>query len=94
VTAVDASSNPVVEAGAGLSVPAADAAAVAKAIKTVIALSPQERWEMGLRGRRYVETGHDMARLAERFEACLHSAVTGDRIATDTGSLSAKTSDG
>jgi glycosyltransferase involved in cell wall biosynthesis len=81
VTAVDASSNPVVEAGAGLSVPAADAAAVAEAIKTLLALSPEERWEMGLRGRAYVEAHHDMARLAERFEACLMSATLGDRIA-------------
>ena len=31
----------------------------------------EERWEMGLRGRHYVEAHHDMARLAERFEACL-----------------------
>jgi glycosyltransferase involved in cell wall biosynthesis len=74
VTAVDASANPVVEADAGLSVPAADPPALAQAIKTLLALSPEERWEMGLRGRRYVEAHHDMARLAERFEACLLSA--------------------
>jgi glycosyltransferase involved in cell wall biosynthesis len=82
VTAVDASSNPVVEAGAGLAVPAADAAALAEAVKTLLALSPEERWEMGLRGRRYVEAHHDMARLAERFEACLVSTTLGERIAS------------
>jgi glycosyltransferase involved in cell wall biosynthesis len=87
VTAVDASSNPVVEAGAGLSVPAGDAGALAEAIKTLLAMSPQERWQMGLRGRRYVEAHHDTARLAERFEACLLSAVRGDRIARDTAAL-------
>jgi glycosyltransferase involved in cell wall biosynthesis len=80
VTAVDAAANPVVEADAGLSVPAADPVALAQAIKTLLALPPEERWNMGLRGRRYVEAHHDMARLAERFEACLRSAVTGERI--------------
>jgi hypothetical protein len=53
---------------------------MAQAIKTLLALPPEERWNMGLRGRRYVEAHHDMARLAERFEACLRSAVTGERI--------------
>jgi glycosyltransferase involved in cell wall biosynthesis len=80
VIAVDVPSNPVAEAGAGLSVPAEDAQAMAQAIKTLLALPPEERWNMGLRGRRYVEAHHDMARLAERFEVCLRSAVTGERI--------------
>ena len=83
----DVPSNPVAEAGAGLSIPAEDAPAMAEAIKTLLALSPEERWEMGLRGRRYVETHHDVTRLAERFEACLLSAVRGDRITRDTEPL-------
>jgi glycosyltransferase involved in cell wall biosynthesis len=94
VLAVDAPSNPVAEAGAGLSVPAEDATAVAEAIKTLLVLSPEERWEMGLRGRRHVEAHHDLTRLAERFEACLLGAVRGDRIATDTGPLPATPSGG
>jgi glycosyltransferase involved in cell wall biosynthesis len=94
VTAVDASSNPVIAADAGLSVPAADAAALAEAIKTLLALSPEERWEMGLRGRRYVIAHHDMARLAERFEVCLLSAVRGEPIATATEPLSSTSSEG
>jgi hypothetical protein len=81
VIAVDVPCNPVRESGAGLSVPAEDAAAVAEAIKSLIALSPEERWEMGLRGRRYVKAHHDITRLAERFEACLLSVVTGERMA-------------
>ena len=92
VIAVDVPSNPVAEAGAGLSIPAEDAPAMAEAIKTLLALSPEERWEMGLRGRRYVEAHHDMARLAERFEACLLSA--GDRITRDTGPLPSRPSQG
>jgi glycosyltransferase involved in cell wall biosynthesis len=71
----------VVEADAGLAVPAADAAALAEALKRLLALSPEERWAMGLRGRRYVEAHHDMARLAERFEACLQGAIRRDRVA-------------
>ena len=92
--AVDVPSNPVAEAGAGLSVPAEDAAAMAHAIKTLLALSPQERWEMGLRGRRYVEEHHDMARLAERFEACLRSAVLGDQNAADPEPMATTPSEG
>ena len=84
VSVVDAAANPVVEANAGLAVPAADAAALAEALKTLLALSPEERWQMGLRGRQYVEAHHDMARLGERFEACLQRAIRGDRIATVT----------
>jgi glycosyltransferase involved in cell wall biosynthesis len=87
VIAVDAPSNPVAEADAGLSVPAEDATAMAQAIKSLLALSPEERWQIGLRGRRYVEAHHDMARLAERFEACLLSATTGDRMASDAEAL-------
>jgi glycosyltransferase involved in cell wall biosynthesis len=94
VIAVDVPSNPVVAADAGLSVPAADPAAVAKAIKSLVALSPEVRWEMGLRGRRYVEQHHDMARLAERFEACLRSAVTGERMAGNAESLPTASAEG
>ena len=84
IIAVDVPSNPVAEAGAGLSVPAEDPAALAQAIKRLLTLSPEERWQMGLRGRRHVEAHHDMARLAERFEACLLSAISGERIETAT----------
>jgi glycosyltransferase involved in cell wall biosynthesis len=94
VIAVDASSNPVVEAGAGLSVPAEDATAIAEAIKKLLALSPEERWQMGLRGRRYVEAHHDMAHLAERFEACLMSAVRRNQVAADPEPLATTPSEG
>jgi hypothetical protein len=94
VIAVDVPSNPVAEAGAGLSIPAEDATAMAEAIKTLLALSPEERWEMGLRGRRYVETHNDMARPVKHFEACLLSAVRGDRITRDTQPLPTTTSQG
>ena len=90
--AVDAPSNPVADADAGLSVPAENPAAMVDAIKTLLAMSPDERWEAGLRGRRYVETHHDMEKLAERFEACLRDAIGGNRIATDPRPLPATSS--
>jgi len=74
VIAVDSGFNPVAEADAGLTVPPGDAKAFADAIKTLCATSHEERWQMGLNGRRYVEKNHDMIQLAERFETCLQKA--------------------
>lgn len=75
VIAVDTPFNPVAAAGAGLTTPPEDPAAVAAAIKTLCEMSLEERREMGLRGRRYVEVHHDMVQLAKRFEACLLAAA-------------------
>jgi glycosyltransferase involved in cell wall biosynthesis len=71
VLGASASNNPIAEAGAGLSVPAGDAAAFAEALKTLMAMSPAERWEMGQRGRAAVERHHDFRRLADTLEATL-----------------------
>jgi glycosyltransferase involved in cell wall biosynthesis len=71
VLGANASNNPIAEAGAGLSVPAGDAAAYAEAIKTLMAMTPAERWEMGQRGRSAVERHHDFRRLAETLESTL-----------------------
>ncbi len=66
--------NPVAEAGAGISAPASDPEAVAEAILLLAQMSPQERWEMGLRGRHYVEEHHTFQKLAEK----LHKEVLRD----------------
>jgi glycosyltransferase involved in cell wall biosynthesis len=79
--ALTAFNNPIDEAGAGLSVPADDAIGLARAIAKLAAMSPQQRWEMGLRGRHYVEANHDYGHLTRRFEACLLSAVK-DKVIT------------
>ena len=76
--AVAASSNCVVAAGAGRGVPAAEAAARAAARATPGA-PPEARRQMGLRGRRYVEHHHELARLAGWFEVCLPRAATSHR---------------
>lgn len=67
--------NPVAEAQAGLTVPPEDAHAIAEAIKQLAVMSPAERWQMGLRGRRFVEEHHDFRRLAERLEVVLNGVV-------------------
>ena len=75
----ESANDPVAEAGAGLTVPPEDPQAMAEALKSLAAMSPEERWEMGLRGRRYAEQHHDWVRLAESYEAVLQQAVEGRR---------------
>lgn len=67
--------NPVAEAGAGITVPAEDADSLAAAIVEISSLSAEERWRMGLRGRRYVEENHNLSRLADKLEAVLRDAL-------------------
>lgn len=74
ILAACASNHPVLDAGCGLECPPGDPDALAEAICTLARMSPQERWEMGLRGRRYVEQNHDFARLALRLESILAGA--------------------
>jgi glycosyltransferase involved in cell wall biosynthesis len=71
VLAVGASNHPVQDAGCGIECAPGDADALAEAIFNIASMSPQERWAMGLRGRRYAEQHHDFARLALRLESVL-----------------------
>ncbi len=72
--AISAGNNPVDEAGAGISVPAGDATAVADGIHRLLCLSQREREEMGRAGRAYAEAQHDFPVLAQRFAATLDAA--------------------
>lgn len=54
-------------AGAGLTCPAGDAAALAKAIKQMAAMGPADRLAMGARGREFAEQEFDRERLMERL---------------------------
>jgi len=74
VFASSSSNHPVRDAGCGLECPPDDPDALADAIDKLASMSPQERWELGLNGRRYVEQNHDFARLAVRLETILTDA--------------------
>lgn len=67
--------NPVAEAQAGLTVPPENPLALAEAIKELLYMSPEKRWEMGLCGREYVERYHSFARLADKLEKTLKDAM-------------------
>lgn len=71
VFGTDAVNNPVAEAGAGVTVAANDARALADGIEEVARLSPADREAMGLRGRAFVEAHHDIEALAARFAEVL-----------------------
>ena len=74
VFANDASNHPVLDSGCGLECPADDPEALAEAISAVAGMSLEERWKLGLRGRRYAEQNHDFARLAAKLETILAGA--------------------
>jgi len=67
IYAVNSSNRPVDEAGAGISVPAGNPEAIAEAILKLKAMSPEEREEMGRRGREYVIANHNWEILAQKF---------------------------
>ncbi len=68
--------NPIAEASAGITVAPEDSRAIATAVKTLAAMSSDERWKMGLRAWRYIEEHHDFTGLASRLERVLQSALT------------------
>ncbi|HAC47283.1 MAG TPA: glycosyltransferase WbuB [Chloroflexi bacterium] len=59
--------DPVRDAEAGFSVPPGDTKGLADAIEGLVALTPQERMEMGERGRRYLLEHHNIPGLADRL---------------------------
>lgn len=72
---VAGANDPVAEAAAGVSVPADDAEALADGALRLAAMGPEERAEMGMRGRRYVEERHDLAKLGGTLESALLGAI-------------------
>jgi len=67
--------NPIAEAAAGITVAPEDGRAIAAAVQRLAAMSIDERWNMGLRARQYIEEHHDFAGLACRLEQVLQSAL-------------------
>lgn len=90
VFASSASNDPVSEAGAGFTVPAGDHAALADAIERMAGLSREERWMMGLKGRRWVEANRNATSLASDMESVLLDAVERNHRETAAGSGSAE----
>jgi glycosyltransferase involved in cell wall biosynthesis len=70
---VEAGNDPVAESGCGLTVPPADAAAVAEGLLRLAALSPGERTAMGEKGRAFIRHHHIYPVLAERFLAAVRN---------------------
>jgi glycosyltransferase involved in cell wall biosynthesis len=67
IHAVEAGNDLVAESGCGLSTPAEDPDAIAGAVRRLMRSSPDEREQMGLRGRTYALQHHDYRVLAQRF---------------------------
>lgn len=70
-----ARNNPVAEANAGITVPPEDPKAMAHAILHLASMPYEERLQMGIRGRRYVEEHHSYTVLAKKLEALLQQIV-------------------
>ena len=75
IFATCASNHPVTDARCGIEVPADDADALANSISTLAGLAREERWQLGLNGRRYAEQNHNFARLAVKLETILAGAA-------------------
>ena len=64
---VEAGNDPVADANCGLTVPPESAAAVAQGLLQLVSTSPEQRKQMGERGRAYVLKHHAYPVLAQRF---------------------------
>ncbi|MBC8569472.1 glycosyltransferase family 4 protein [Zongyangia hominis] len=67
ICGVEASNDPVGEAGCGVTIEAESPQAIARAIEKLRALPREELDAMGRRGRDYVAAHHDYEKLAQRF---------------------------
>jgi glycosyltransferase involved in cell wall biosynthesis len=65
------SNDPVQEAGAGISVPPDDPAALAEAMGRMLDLPATSRRAMGEAGRRHIAANHDVATLSRRLAETL-----------------------
>ncbi len=70
-----APNNPVMESGAGFSVPPEDPDEIAAALEKMLQMSVEERRAMGNRGRLYAEREFDMRKLGGRMESLLLSSI-------------------
>jgi glycosyltransferase involved in cell wall biosynthesis len=71
----DSSNNPVMDAGAGVTVRPGQPEALAEAIRAMVRKTPEERAVMGLAGRRHVQAHYSYRKLAEKFSEILDACV-------------------
>jgi glycosyltransferase involved in cell wall biosynthesis len=69
-------SNPVEQAGAGLTVPPGDAGALAEAVTQLASMPIEERRSMGRNARAHVESNYALGHLAVRMEETFGEVVT------------------
>lgn len=79
--------NPIAEAAAGITVAPEDSRAIAVAVEALAAMSSDERWEMGLRARRFIEEHHDFTALGRRLEQVLQSALAFVKLPNEAPSI-------
>jgi len=83
IFAADCSNDPIKEANCGFTVTPENAAALAEAMKKMALLTDRERAEMGLRARAYVDSRHNIEKLARQLENQLLHVVTTNKMPTD-----------
>jgi len=71
IHSVEAGNDPVAEANCGLSAEAENPQSIANALTQMMQLSPAERQELGMNGKRFVLANHTYSVLAQRFIDCL-----------------------
>lgn len=76
IFAVNAYNNPVKEAGAGITVPPDNPEELATAVIKLYQMNNEERKQMGINGREYVEKNHDFRNLAIKLEEALAETIT------------------
>lgn len=76
VIASNARNNPVVDADAGIAVPAGDIDGFSTAMQAVLEASDDERARWGNNGRRHLEASYDYAVLAQELADVLRDATT------------------
>jgi glycosyltransferase involved in cell wall biosynthesis len=83
VLGAQAANNPVSESGAGLTVPPQDPGAMADGILEIMRMPETARWQMGERGRKFVETKRNYDLLCTDLECelmqCLRQNTRGTR---------------
>lgn len=78
ISAIDAPGDPVAESGGGVSCRAENPEDVAEALNALYAIDPEQRAEMGTRGRQWILEHRDYRVLAARFLAAVFDTSGGE----------------